>query len=115
MLLFQICIPFAIEHFKPRATVKALLHQWFTMVSWALGLTDYLLPGVEDSNEQENGNAEPARLNRILDGHQGGGAGLQNPGLMPIIAGENPDRRAHYMENIDIAEDSDSDDQADSE
>jgi E3 ubiquitin-protein ligase MARCH6 len=26
VLLFQICTSFAIEHFKPHATIKALLH-----------------------------------------------------------------------------------------
>lgn len=44
MLLFQICIPFALEHFKLRATIKSLLRYWFTVVGWALGLTDFLLP-----------------------------------------------------------------------
>ncbi|KAL2477275.1 putative E3 ubiquitin ligase SUD1 [Forsythia ovata] len=29
MLLFQICIPFAIEHFKLRTTIKSLLRYWF--------------------------------------------------------------------------------------
>lgn len=55
MLLFQICIPFAVEHFKLKATIKSLLHYWFTAVGWALGLTDYLLPSPEDDNERENG------------------------------------------------------------
>ncbi|KAI3509502.1 hypothetical protein L1887_24831 [Cichorium endivia] len=55
MLLFQICIPFAVEHFKLRATIKSILHYWFTGVGWALGLTDYLLPEPEDT-EGQNGN-----------------------------------------------------------
>lgn len=55
MLLFQICIPFAVEHFKLRATIKSILHYWFTAVGWALGLTDYLLPEPEDT-EGQNGN-----------------------------------------------------------
>ncbi|KAK9060353.1 hypothetical protein SSX86_021057 [Deinandra increscens subsp. villosa] len=57
MLLFQICIPFAVEHFKLRATIKSLLHYWFAAVGWALGLTDFLLPRPEDNVEQENRNA----------------------------------------------------------
>ncbi|KAJ0680974.1 hypothetical protein HanPI659440_Chr16g0630541 [Helianthus annuus] len=74
MLLFQICIPFAVEHFKLHATIKALLHYWFTAVGWALGLTDYLLTRPEDIAGQENEN-DPARLDRIhaqLGGQLGG-------------------------------------------
>ncbi|KAI3789294.1 hypothetical protein L2E82_02087 [Cichorium intybus] len=62
MLLFQICIPFAIEHFKLRATIKSLLHYWFTGVGWALGLTEFLLPGPED-----NGNRDPVRQDGLHD------------------------------------------------
>ncbi|KAL6964026.1 putative E3 ubiquitin ligase sud1 [Sarracenia purpurea var. burkii] len=65
MLLFQICIPFAIEHFKLRTTIKSLLRYWFTGVGWALGLIDFLLPRPEDSGGQENGNGEPARQDRL--------------------------------------------------
>ncbi|XP_038725616.1 probable E3 ubiquitin ligase SUD1 isoform X2 [Tripterygium wilfordii] len=61
MLVFQICIPFAIEHFKLRATIKSLLRYWFTAVGWALGLTDFLLPAREDNGAQENGNGDPNR------------------------------------------------------
>jgi E3 ubiquitin-protein ligase MARCH6 len=66
MLLFQICIPFAIEHFKLRTTIKSLLRYWFTAVGWALGLTEFLLPRPEDSGAQENVNGEPARQERAL-------------------------------------------------
>ncbi|KAI7746699.1 hypothetical protein M8C21_009262 [Ambrosia artemisiifolia] len=65
MLLFQICIPFAIEHFKLRATIKSLLHYWFAAVGWALGLTDFLLPRPEDNVEQENGNRDPVRQDML--------------------------------------------------
>lgn len=65
MLLFQICIPFAIEHFKLRATIKSLLHYWFTAVGWALGLTDFLLPRPGDDVVQENGNRDPVRQDRL--------------------------------------------------
>ncbi|CAN8229507.1 unnamed protein product [Cochlearia groenlandica] len=64
MLLFQICIPFIIEHFRLRTTIKALLRCWFNGVGWALGLTDFLLPRPEDNIGQDNGNGEPGRQNR---------------------------------------------------
>ncbi|KAL5705651.1 RING-type E3 ubiquitin transferase [Ranunculus cassubicifolius] len=54
LLLFQICVPFAIEHFKLRATIKALLLKWLTSVGWALSLSDYLLPATAASGAQEN-------------------------------------------------------------
>ncbi|KAL4588703.1 hypothetical protein LXL04_001598 [Taraxacum kok-saghyz] len=71
MLLFQICIPFAIEHFKLRATIKSLLHYWFTGVGWALGLTEFLLPGPEDNGAPANGNRDPVRQDqdRAIVGH----------------------------------------------
>ena len=50
MLLFHICIPFAVEHFRPRATIKAVLFHWFSTVGWTLGLSDFLLPGAEEEN-----------------------------------------------------------------
>ncbi|CAI9104634.1 OLC1v1003341C3 [Oldenlandia corymbosa var. corymbosa] len=68
MLLFQICIPFAIEHFKLRTTMKSLLRYWFTAVGWALGLTDYLLPRPEDNGAHDNGNGEIGRQDRALLG-----------------------------------------------
>ncbi|KAJ4880727.1 putative E3 ubiquitin ligase SUD1 [Raphanus sativus] len=64
MLLFQICIPFIIEHFRLRTTIKSLLRYWFIGVGWALGLTDFLLPRPEDNVGQDNGNGEPGRQNR---------------------------------------------------
>uniref|UniRef100_A0A7N0SZX6 RING-type E3 ubiquitin transferase n=1 Tax=Kalanchoe fedtschenkoi TaxID=63787 RepID=A0A7N0SZX6_KALFE len=65
MLLFQICIPFAIQHFRLRATIKSLLRYWFTAVGWALGLTEFLLPRPEDNGGQENGNADQGRQDRV--------------------------------------------------
>ena len=58
MLLFQICIPFAIEHFKLRTTIQSFHHYWFTAVGWALGLTNFLLPRPDDNGGQENANGE---------------------------------------------------------
>ncbi|KAG6577410.1 putative E3 ubiquitin ligase SUD1, partial [Cucurbita argyrosperma subsp. sororia] len=72
MLLFQICIPFAIEHFKLRTTIKSLLRCWFTVVGWALGLTDYLLPRTEENVGQENGNGEPGLQDLQVIHHLGG-------------------------------------------
>ncbi|KAG8094920.1 hypothetical protein GUJ93_ZPchr0012g22062 [Zizania palustris] len=69
VLLFQICIPFAIEHFKPRATIKALLHHWFAAVGWALGLTDFLLPKHEENGGQENWNGRAGR-DRVHGGRE---------------------------------------------
>ncbi|KAF5202876.1 E3 ubiquitin-protein ligase march6 [Thalictrum thalictroides] len=111
MLLFQICVPFAIEHFKLRATIKALLRQWFTTVGWALSLTDYLLPRTGDNGGQENDNL--GRENR-LHGLQGG-VGQQDQAL---IAHENVDdvnRGSPTMLRSDIAEEYDLDEQVDSE
>ncbi|XP_038984119.1 probable E3 ubiquitin ligase SUD1 [Phoenix dactylifera] len=114
VLLFQICIPFAIEHFKPRATIKSLLRHWFMAVGWALGLTDFLLPRPVENSGQEIGNAELARRDRMHDANQGG-AGQPDLPLVPLIAVDDHNRRGHPIGNADVAEDSDVDDQADSE
>ena len=55
MLLFHICIPFAIEHFRPKATLKTVLFHWFSVMGWALGLLDFLLPPREEANDQGRG------------------------------------------------------------
>ncbi|KAJ6803999.1 putative E3 ubiquitin ligase SUD1 [Iris pallida] len=112
VLLFQICIPFAIEHFKPRATVKALLRQWFTAVGWSLGLTGFLLPRPEENTGLENGNVEIARQDRLPDARQG--MLQQEHPLAPLIP-DNHERRVHALGDIDVEEDSDVDDQTDSE
>ncbi|KAI0488637.1 hypothetical protein KFK09_028476 [Dendrobium nobile] len=113
VLLFQICIPFAIEHFRPRATIKALLRRWFTAVGWALGLTDFLLPRPEENGRQENGNVEVLRRERLHDAHQALGPHRQP--LAHLIAAEDHDRRGHAIVHTDVDEESDADDQADSE
>lgn len=99
MLLFQICIPFAIEHFKLRSTVKSLLRYWFTAVGWALGLTEFLLPRPEDNAGQENRNGEAGRQDRIQQDQA-------------IIAAEDAVRAPHTS---DIVEEYDADEQSDSE
>ncbi|XP_020250505.1 probable E3 ubiquitin ligase SUD1 isoform X2 [Asparagus officinalis] len=113
VLLFQICIPFAIEHFKPRATIKAVLRQWLIAVGWALGLTDFLLPRPDDNNGRENG--ELARRNRLHDHDAHQGVHVQQEQLpIAIIAADN-DGRDQVFANADVEEESDVDDHVGSE
>ncbi|KAL5987701.1 putative E3 ubiquitin ligase sud1 [Asimina triloba] len=113
MLLFQICIPFAIEHFKPRTTIKALLRQWFTAVGWALGLTDFLLPRPDDNGAQENGNVDPVRQDRLQDARRG--VGQQDRALVALVPVNDADRRVHPAGAMDAAEESDGDEQTDAD
>lgn len=99
MLLFQICIPFAIEHFKLRSTVKSLLRYWFTAVGWALGLTEFLLPRPEDNAGQENRNGEAGRQDRMQQDQA-------------IIAADDAVRAPHTS---DIVDEYDADEQSDSD
>ncbi|KAJ6896399.1 E3 ubiquitin ligase SUD1 isoform X1 [Populus alba x Populus x berolinensis] len=109
MLLFQICIPFAIEHFKLRTTIKSLLRYWFTAVGWALGLTDFLLPGAEDNGGQDNGNVEQGRQDRLQAAQQGG----QDRALVALAAADDQNRSTlaagTSAEEDEIDEQSDSD------
>ncbi|KAK2991544.1 hypothetical protein RJ640_016579 [Escallonia rubra] len=110
MLLFQICIPFAIEHFKLRTTIKSLLRHWFTAVGWALGLTDFLLPRPEDNGGQEIGNGEPPRHDRLhaqLGGH--------DRAVVGFVAPDALNRARHAAANTNHAEEYDGDEQSDSE
>ncbi|KAK3018566.1 hypothetical protein RJ639_004291 [Escallonia herrerae] len=110
MLLFQICIPFAIEHFKLRTTIKSLLRHWFTAVGWALGLTDFLLPRPEDNGGQEIGNGEPPRhdgLHAQLGGH--------DRAVVGFVAPDALNRARHAAVNTNHAEEYDGDEQSDSE
>ncbi|XP_065871265.1 probable E3 ubiquitin ligase SUD1 isoform X2 [Euphorbia lathyris] len=111
MLLFQICIPFAVEHFKLRTTIKSLLRYWFTAVGWALGLTDFLLPRPEDNSGQDNGNPEPGRQDRLPAGQ----LGEQDRALAVLAAGDEPNRGLLAAGNSSVAEEYDSDEQSDSE
>ncbi|KAK4757468.1 hypothetical protein SAY87_018769 [Trapa incisa] len=110
MLLFQICIPFAIEHFKLRSTIKCLLHYWFTAVGWALGLTDFLLPRPENIVPQENGNGEPARQERVQAVPHGG-----HDRAMVIVAAAGNANGSAMLRNPDTVEVRDSDEQSDSD
>ncbi|XP_061970589.1 probable E3 ubiquitin ligase SUD1 isoform X2 [Populus nigra] len=109
MLLFQICIPFAIEHFKLRTTIKSLLHYWFTAVGWALGLTDFILPGPEDSGGQDNGNAEQGRQDRLQVAQLGG----LDRAVVALAAADDQNRTT--LTAGSSAEEDDSDEQSDSE
>ncbi|PSS19207.1 E3 ubiquitin ligase [Actinidia chinensis var. chinensis] len=110
MLVFQICIPYAIKHFKLRATIKSVLRYWFTAVGWALGLTDFLLPKPEDNGGQENENGEPARQDRPHV--QLGG---QDRVLGALLAPDDLNRGRHVLANSNLAEEDDGDEQSDSE
>uniref|UniRef100_A0A2N9IDY7 RING-type E3 ubiquitin transferase n=1 Tax=Fagus sylvatica TaxID=28930 RepID=A0A2N9IDY7_FAGSY len=111
MLLFQICIPFAIEHFKLRTTIKSLLRYWFTVVGWALGLTDFLLPRPEDNGGQENGNGDPGRQDRLQAVQIGG----QDRALLALAGADDPNRGILASENSNVSEDYYADEQSDSE
>ncbi|KAK4848366.1 hypothetical protein QYF36_012124 [Acer negundo] len=107
MLLFQICIPFAIEHFKLRTSIKSLLRYWFTAVGWALGLTDFLLPRPDENGGQENGNGDAGRQDRL---HV-----VQLGGLDGRVVAEADLNRVLASENSNVSEDYDGDEQSDSE
>lgn len=116
MLLFQICIPFAIEHFKLRTTIKSLLRYWFTAVGWALGLTDFLLPRPEDNGGQENGNIERRDRNIEIrrDGLQVIPLGPDRALIgMPVVDDRN--RGALVSGNSNASEEYDGDEQSDSD
>ncbi|GJZ15969.1 probable E3 ubiquitin ligase SUD1 isoform X2 [Tanacetum coccineum] len=103
MLLFQICIPFAIEHFKLRATIKSVLRYWFTALGWALGLTDFLLPRPEDNAGQENRNQGPVR-------HDGLHArlGNQDRAIVGFVAPRDMNETGHAEADGDEQSDSES-------
>ncbi|GMH02871.1 hypothetical protein Nepgr_004710 [Nepenthes gracilis] len=104
MLLFQICIPFAIEHFKLRTVIKSLLRCWFKAVGWALGLTEFLLPRPEDSGGQVAANGEAGRHDR-LHGVQLGVGVQQDQVPIALAAANNANREALASGDSDIAED----------
>ncbi|GMI74565.1 SUPPRESSOR OF DRY2 DEFECTS 1, ECERIFERUM 9 [Hibiscus trionum] len=110
MLLFQICIPFAVEHFKLRTTIKSFLRNWFIAVGWALGLTDFLLPRPEENGGQENVNVEPGQQDRLqivqLGGHE--------QAMVPFAAADDPNRGLLASGNSNAVEEFDGDEQTDS-
>ncbi|KAK8626868.1 hypothetical protein V6N13_134498 [Hibiscus sabdariffa] len=111
MLLFQICIPFAVEHFKLRTTIKSLLRYWFTAVGWALGLTDFLLPRPEENGGQENVNVEPGQQDRLQIMQLGG----QEQAMVAFAADDDPNRGQLASESSNAVEEFDGDEQTDSE
>ncbi|KAK8562902.1 hypothetical protein V6N13_018548 [Hibiscus sabdariffa] len=111
MLLFQICIPFAVEHFKLRTTIKSLLRYWFTAVGWALGLTDFLLPRPEENGGQENANVEPGQQDRLQIMQLGG----QEQAMVAFAAADDPNRGQLASGNSNAVEEFDGDEQTDSE
>ncbi|WJZ83898.1 hypothetical protein VitviT2T_003542 [Vitis vinifera] len=113
MLLFQICIPFAIEHFKLRTTIKSFLHYWFTAVGWALGLTDFLLPRPDDNGGQENANGEPVR--QALYAVPVDEIAQQDQPLGVLEAVDDLNGSIHASGNSNITDEYDADDQSDSD
>ncbi|KAA3488667.1 E3 ubiquitin-protein ligase MARCH6 [Gossypium australe] len=111
MLLFQICIPFAIEHFKLRTTIKSLLRYWFTAVGWALGLTEFLLPKPDENGGQENANVEPGQPDRPQIVQLGG----QEQAMVAFAADDDPNRGLLASGNSNVVEEFDGDGRADSE
>ncbi|KAL6494705.1 putative E3 ubiquitin ligase sud1 [Orobanche gracilis] len=95
MLLFQICIPFAIEHFKLRHTLKSVLRYWFAAVGWALGLTDFLLPRPEDNGTNDNGN---------VDLEIQGRGQAQAVGHEHVLAHDDVNRARHVVANVSAIE-----------
>ncbi|KAK8364234.1 hypothetical protein V6Z12_A03G216200 [Gossypium hirsutum] len=111
MLLFQICIPFAVEHFKLRATIKSLLRYWFTAVGWALGLTDFLLPRPEENGGQDNVNMEPGQQDRLQVVQLGG----QEQPMVAFADDDDPNRGLMASGSSNVAEEFDEDEQTDSD
>ncbi|KAL4318095.1 hypothetical protein GQ457_18G016340 [Hibiscus cannabinus] len=111
MLLFQICIPFAIEHFKLRTTIKSLLRYWFTAVGWPLGLTEFLLPRPEENGGQENANMEPGQQDRPQVVQRGG----QEQAMVAFAADDDPNRGLLASWNSNAVEEFDGDERTDSE
>ncbi|XP_038694068.1 probable E3 ubiquitin ligase SUD1 isoform X2 [Tripterygium wilfordii] len=111
MLIFQICIPFAIEHFKLWDTIKSLLRYWFTVVGWALGLTDFLLPPREDDGAHENGIGDPGRQDRL----QVIQFGAQDQAVAGFPAVDNPNQGILASEDSNVTEEYDGYDQSDSD
>ncbi|KAL8097138.1 hypothetical protein AgCh_030293 [Apium graveolens] len=110
MLLFQICIPFALEHFKLRKKIKSLLRYWFTAVGWALNLTEFLLPPPEDNSGQEHGNGQPVRQDR-----QQAHIGVQDRALIGLGAHDDLNSNRNLHANGTSVDEFDGDEQSDSD
>lgn len=113
MLLFHICIPFAIEHFRPRATFKTVLFHWFSVIGWMLGLSDFLLPNPEDGNGQDGVNGQQRIQGRLQDVHNQG-VQEQNRHRLALPVAGIVGRTVHENEGVAF-EDNDGDEQDDSE
>ncbi|KAL9238322.1 hypothetical protein vseg_012757 [Gypsophila vaccaria] len=113
ILLFQICIPFAIKHFKLKTTIKSLLHYWFTAIGWALGLTEFLLPRPEDAIAQDDANGDAGRQDRLHD-QQVGEVIQQNQAQLPFHLDALNDQ-SHGSENSNVREEYDGEEQSESE
>lgn len=94
ILLFSICIPFAIEHFRPRATFKTILFHWFSAVGWMLGLSEFLLPNPDDRDGQANANGNQGQQLRLQDVQHRVAQG-QNQHRLALPAAGNVERAVH--------------------
>ncbi|XP_024387636.1 probable E3 ubiquitin ligase SUD1 isoform X3 [Physcomitrium patens] len=56
LVLFHLCVPFAVEHCRPRAIIKRSLMHWFSFAGCALGLSNFLLPEVENGRDRNGSN-----------------------------------------------------------
>eukprot|EP00897_Mesotaenium_endlicherianum_P009194 jgi/Mesen1/8302/ME000451S07505 len=65
MLLFHVCVPFTIEHFRPRSTLKRVLRLWVSSVGTALGLAEYLLPPPDGTHAAANDRGLPGGGNDL--------------------------------------------------
>lgn len=113
MLLFHICIPFAIDHFRPRATFKNVLFHWFSVTGWMLGLSDFLLPNPEDGNGQDGLNGHQRIQGRLQDVRRHG-VQEQNRHRLALPAAGVAGRVVHENEGVTF-EENDGDEQDDSE
>ncbi|GLJ18519.1 hypothetical protein SUGI_0329170 [Cryptomeria japonica] len=112
ILLFSICIPFAIEHFRPRATFKTILFHWFSAVGWLLGLSDFLLPNPDDRDGQANVNGNQGQQLRLQD-VQHRVVQEQNQHRLALPAAGNVERAVHEgmaSEENDVDDDEDTED-----
>ena len=52
IILFHVCVPFTMEHFHPRDTVKRCVRYWATTVGAKLRMTHYAIPAADMSQEE---------------------------------------------------------------
>jgi len=87
-----------------------------SVVGWALGLTDFLLPNLEDNNGQGTEIAEHGRQERLHDIHRGVAQELnQNRLDLPAVGNDNMIVRENSTSSVEGAEEFEGDNSAKSE